>query len=393
MSRSSNAVSKTIRPQRLSARQVLQVLGQKVPWSSALVLSTLPRGTLNITQPAEVSESLVKSYAAEIHRVDRLAWQALRRGQALRATDVWPADLEVSSYYQTVMKPLGAKHLVAAPLAGPIFAGYPGVVCLGRAADESSFSDEEVAELGAICAGVVEGVATTARRRAAEDPCIHRARVRFLVFDRDGQLVFPSEVTGLDERLEQQFRQRVRQCMDHLANGHRIADRILLPDTWGDLWVFRCVVHPEYPALAAGPVVVFTLQPEAAEWVSVRPVDVEADPETVRLLPSLRFMDQRFHTNPTLGDISTKAHLSPFHFHRRFTDLIGQTPKHFLLSCQVCEAKRMLVARKRELARIAVDCGFAHQSHFTSRFKQATGLTPTRWRRISSQLAATVPSN
>ena len=29
---------------------------------------------------------------------------------------------------------------------------------------------------------------------------------------------------------------------------------------------------------------------------------------------------------------------------------------------------------------IAKDCGFAHQSHFTSRFKQAAGITPTRWR-------------
>jgi AraC family transcriptional regulator len=31
---------------------------------------------------------------------------------------------------------------------------------------------------------------------------------------------------------------------------------------------------------------------------------------------------------------------------------------------------------------IASSCGFAHQSHFTSRFKQATGLTPTRWRKL-----------
>ena len=31
-----------------------------------------------------------------------------------------------------------------------------------------------------------------------------------------------------------------------------------------------------------------------------------------------------------------------------------------------------------EIFRIARDCGFAHQSHFTSRFKQASGLTPTR---------------
>jgi len=83
----------------------------------------------------------------------------------------------------------------------------------------------------------------------------------------------------------------------------------------------------------------------------------------------------KFGRSPTLDEISAKAHLSPFHFHRRFTELLGLTPKHFLLSCQISQAKRMLMERKVALADIAAECGFAHQSHFTSRFKQATGLT------------------
>ena len=87
---------------------------------------------------------------------------------------------------------------------------------------------------------------------------------------------------------------------------------------------------------------------------------------------------------PTLTEIARQVHLSPFHFHRRFAELLGLTPKHYLLECQITQAKQELLARKKELAQIATDCGFAHQSHFTSRFKQATGLTPTRWRRLAS---------
>jgi AraC family transcriptional regulator len=45
----------------------------------------------------------------------------------------------------------------------------------------------------------------------------------------------------------------------------------------------------------------------------------------------------------------------------------------------------MLLAREKDLIDIAADCGFAHQSHFTSRFKQATGLTPTKWRRQATK--------
>ena len=35
-------------------------------------------------------------------------------------------------------------------------------------------------------------------------------------------------------------------------------------------------------------------------------------------------MQQEFHRTPTLDEISAKAHLSPFHFHRRFTELLGR---------------------------------------------------------------------
>ncbi len=178
----------------------------------------------------------------------------------------------------------------------------------------------------------------------------------------------------------------VKQAIEHTKRGQLYSDRLLLPDSRGDLWIFHGMVEREFPALGPGPAIFFTLQPESHEWVSVRPADVAADTEMVRLLPTLKFMQQEFHKNPTLDDIARKAHLSPFHFHRRFTDLIGMTPKHFLLGCQIHEAKRALASRRRELAQIATDCGFAHQSHFTSRFKQATGLTPTRWRRLAAEI-------
>ena len=100
-------------------------------------------------------------------------------------------------------------------------------------------------------------------------------------------------------------------------------------------------------------------------------------------MPALKFMQEHFASGPTLVDIAKTVQLSPFHFHRRFTELLGLTPKQFLLECQINQAKTDLLAREKELAQIAKDCGFAHQSHFTSRFKQATGFTPTRWRRMA----------
>ncbi len=116
------------------------------------------------------------------------------------------------------------------------------------------------------------------------------------------------------------------------------------------------------------------------------PSDFAADDEVARLIPALQFMQENFADEISLKHIARTVHLSPFHFHRRFTDLLGITPKHYLYDCQVAESKRRLAARDMDLKEIAASCGFAHQSHFTSRFKQATGLTPTQWRRLTSHV-------
>jgi AraC-like DNA-binding protein len=188
----------------------------------------------------------------------------------------------------------------------------------------------------------------------------------------------------LDERLRNQIVDVAKRRTGQL-NGHaNAADRLLLPDSHGDTWTFRVVTYKRYPALGDGVFNFFCLQPDANEWGVVRPTDLNADAELARLVPALKFMQENFATGPTLVDIAKTVQLSPFHFHRRFTELLGLTPKQFLLECQINQAKHDLLARDKELAQIAKDCGFAHQSHFTSRFKQATGLTPTRWRRMAT---------
>ncbi|HMB94533.1 MAG TPA: AraC family transcriptional regulator, partial [Tepidisphaeraceae bacterium] len=176
-----------------------------------------------------------------------------------------------------------------------------------------------------------------------------------------------------------------RKRFEHV-NGHEIlADRLSLPDSHGDLWNFRVVMHRHYSALSDGPVIFFCLQPSCGDWSAVRPIDFQADNEVARLIPAMKFMREHFQRGPTLVEIAKTVHLSPFHFHRRFTELLGITPKHFLLDCQIEQAKRDLLERQKDLVKIATECGFAHQSHFTSRFKQATGLTPTRWRRMATE--------
>jgi AraC-like DNA-binding protein len=376
----------------MAGRQVFDLISQSVPFSLGLIVSTLPRGGLHVVQPAKCPETLLKSYVRDLHREDRVTWNAILRGQTVRGTDLGSAaDFPNSPYLHGLLNPHGLRYSVGAPLASPVLNGYPGAVVLFRTAEDGDFTEAELNKLKTVGKDVDDFINKHRSSRNTElamntDPWTHAAPTRVFIFNKDGKPVFPKKELGLDARVQEQLDAHAKAAVEHSKRGQTYTDRLLLPDSRGDLWVFRCEVYKDFPALGGGTFVFFMLQPESHEWVSVRPSDVAADAEMVRLLPTLKFMQQEFSKNPTLDEIAKKAHLSPFHFHRRFTDLIGQTPKHFLLGCQIHEAKRALAARRRELAQIATDCGFAHQSHFTSRFKQATGLTPTRWRRLAAEI-------
>jgi AraC-like DNA-binding protein len=374
-----------------SPKFLLDTLRKVVPSAAGLVVTTLPRGDLQVVQPSNVSDGLLKAYARGFHSEDALSWQAIVRHQPLRAKDVWSdTQLGETAYAHEWLRPQGLTHVVAIPVASPVLAGYPGVVHLCRTAEQGDFSAGEIQRLTDAVAEheqrAEKARGTAKRNGAGKGGTIERPPVRFSVVDGNLKPRLPArQWEELDERLRNQIVDVAKRRTGQL-NGHaNAADRLLLPDSHGDTWTFRVVTYKRYPALGDGVFNFFCLQPDANEWGVVRPADLNADAELARLVPALKFMQEHFASGPTLVDIAKTVQLSPFHFHRRFTELLGLTPKQFLLECQINQAKHDLLAREKELAQIAKDCGFAHQSHFTSRFKQATGLTPTRWRRMATE--------
>ena len=387
-----SSLIKSAKGESFPYRQIFEVIGRAVPSAQVVMISSLPRGGLQIVQPSTAAEILVKGYNRELHTEDRLTWQAILKGKPVRGVTAWGSgNYEGSRFVQDLLEQAGLRYSAAAPLKAPVLAGYPGAIHLYRKLGEAPFTDEDLNHLGELAQQLDDALEDLRQSRhpadAAGTPWSHYNAVRQLAFDKTGKqhLTLPGQ--PLDQRLMQQMAQHAQHRLANLNGDGITADRLQLPDGRGDLWIFRAITFNKYPALGEGPFVFFCLQPESWEWDAVRVADVQADPEMSRLIPALHFMHEEFGRSPTLDEISAKAHLSPFHFHRRFTDLVGQTPKHFLLACQIHRAKDLLVERKKELAEIAKECGFAHQSHFTSRFKQATGLTPTRWRRLAHDLA------
>jgi transcriptional regulator GlxA family with amidase domain len=100
---------------------------------------------------------------------------------------------------------------------------------------------------------------------------------------------------------------------------------------------------------------------------------------------SLRRVREHVEKNLT-GKLQTEelaglAGLSPGHFNRAFRQSTGQPPHQYVLRRRVAIAAELLEKTDRALADIALDVGFADQSHFSRTYASVTGETPSASRR------------
>jgi len=78
-----------------------------------------------------------------------------------------------------------------------------------------------------------------------------------------------------------------------------------------------------------------------------------------------------------------QAGLSPFHFLRVFSAVLGVTPHQYLVRSRLRRAATLLAADDRAITDVAYDVGFADLSNFVRSFRRAAGLSPRGFRKAS----------
>ena len=101
------------------------------------------------------------------------------------------------------------------------------------------------------------------------------------------------------------------------------------------------------------------------------------------IVDSLHFMQKCYGEKITLEKLADRAGYSPNYFHRIFTEIMDITPQNYLLQIRLNNAKKLLTGTKKTIAEIALECGFASQSHLTTQFKKAVQLTPYEYRKMN----------
>lgn len=93
------------------------------------------------------------------------------------------------------------------------------------------------------------------------------------------------------------------------------------------------------------------------------------------------FIDAHLDQPLRLTDLAAVAGLSEYHFARMFRQSQGQAPHQYLLQQRLLRAEQLLQESSDSITEIALRCGFSSTSHFSNRFRQARGITPSALRR------------
>ncbi|MGC1309448.1 MAG: AraC family transcriptional regulator, partial [Phormidesmis sp.] len=93
------------------------------------------------------------------------------------------------------------------------------------------------------------------------------------------------------------------------------------------------------------------------------------------------YMKANLTQDLSILDLATLTGMSKSHFSRSFKQSVGIPPYQYLMQQRVEQAKQLLEKQSIAISTIALDCGFANQTHLTKVFRQMTGMTPRAYQK------------
>jgi AraC-like DNA-binding protein len=102
-----------------------------------------------------------------------------------------------------------------------------------------------------------------------------------------------------------------------------------------------------------------------------------------RAVESALWIDAHSHQQIDLDGAAGQAEISPFHFLRLFSSVLGVTPHQYLVRSRLRHAARLLADDGLSITNVAYDVGFGDLSNFVRTFHRAAGVSPRRFREAS----------
>lgn len=106
-----------------------------------------------------------------------------------------------------------------------------------------------------------------------------------------------------------------------------------------------------------------------------------ADTDNVWIRRAMLLIERSDGTRFSVGAIARELHVSSRHLERLFLAELGMSPSEFARKLRLRRAYDLLVETAQPISEVALDTGFADGSHFSRRFRDAYGVSPSQVRR------------
>ncbi len=174
---------------------------------------------------------------------------------------------------------------------------------------------------------------------------------------------------------------------DAVDGGVRLRSRYQFSDAWLKRLVWRLTTHHSSD-LTVGEVFSRAVSRAIVDRLIRLELCAEARRPQFGGLPhdvrhSLQsWIDSSLQEPPTLAALAAAAGMGQIRFVRQFKVTFESTPRQYIEQRRMVRARALLKSTDAPLSTIALECGFSSQSHFSTVFRAALGLTPGQFRRL-----------
>lgn len=99
-----------------------------------------------------------------------------------------------------------------------------------------------------------------------------------------------------------------------------------------------------------------------------------------RIERALRYMESNLEQPLTVGHLAREACLSPYHFVRVFSAILGRPPMRHLADLRMQRARSLLITTSTSVGQVARRCGYGSQSAFAAAVSRFWGRSPRELR-------------
>ena len=116
--------------------------------------------------------------------------------------------------------------------------------------------------------------------------------------------------------------------------------------------------------------------------------DINLKANSTEYVPIVESIIDILHKNPrekiSLNELADKIGVNVYYMCHVFKRKTGLTILEYINSTKLLYAKNMLLNTSKNIAEIALDCGFSDSSYFTYSFKKSEGIPPSKYRELHS---------